>query len=367
MKIYIVTTHFANNMGALLQCYALSKHLNLIKDVECQVLNYLPKDDDLSWKFWPKPECFKDIFKNLASMMPNKLICRIRKNNLMRSFINNYLPVTTEKYRRCDILSAPPAADAYICGSDQIWNFRLFNDLTYYLDFCNLPNTRRISYAASITEFWDDKQRNLVKPYLQKFDTLTIRDRNYVDPVSRLAGKKVHLVCDPVFLLDKDEWCSFANEEKCPKEPYILCYFISVPEIAIEAVKKLRMKTGYKVVHLNVNVRDRFHADINIRVADPRDFVGLIKNASYICTNSFHCTSFSIIFKKEFMFLKGVKDERAETLKDIFKLSNVIMDKSAIDDISNTDFHVNYTAGKESGEKFILESKQILQDSLWEI
>lgn len=30
------------------------------------------------------------------------------------------------------------------------------------------------------------------------------------------------------------------------------------------------------------------------------EFVGLIKNAEYICTNSFHGTAFSVIYKKNF-------------------------------------------------------------------
>lgn len=365
MKVYIVTTHFANNMGALLQCYALSKYLKCNEFVDCEVLNYLPKDDDLSWKLWPKPECLKDIIKNVYSLMPHKVISKIRKNQVMRSFISNYLPITEKIYKRKDLLQSPPEADVYICGSDQIWNFRIFDDLTYYLDFCDKIQTRRISYAASITDFWNTKQQALVQPYLHKFDTITLRDKNYVSAVSEIAVKEVSLVCDPVFLLSKEEWTSFAKEDLCLDEPYILCYFISVPNIALEAVENLRKRTGYKVVHLNVNSRDRFNSDINIRVADPRDFVGLIKNASYLCTNSFHCSSFSIIFQKDYMFLKGTIDERAETLMEIFKIPNVIMNKDAVDKLKTTDYHVAYEDGKESGDLFVSRSKEILHNSIW--
>lgn len=365
MKIYIITTHFVNNMGALLQCYALSKFLRTEESIDCELLNYLPNDDDLSWKLWPKPECFKDILKNLYSLMPHKIVTKIRKNRVMKTFITEYLPVTVKKYRRKDLLNNPPSADAYICGSDQIWNFRLFDDLTYYLDFCDKLQTRRISYAASITDYWSKKQQEIVRPCLQKFDTITLRDRNFVSAVSEIANKKVSFVCDPVFLLSRNEWSSFAKEDMCLDEPYILCYFISVPNIALKAVENLQKKTGYKVVHLNVNSRDRFNSDYNIRIADPRDFVGLIKNAAYLCTNSFHCSSFSIIFQKDFMFLKETRDERAETLKEIFKIPNVIMTPKSVDLLKCKDYHVDYSYGKDSGELFIKQSKKILHNSIW--
>lgn len=366
MKILIITTHFANNMGALLQCYALLKYIRANETSDCEVLNYLPKDNNLSWKLCPKPRCFKDVLKNAYSLLPNKVISKLKKNHVMKTFISNYLPLTDRVYRRKDMLSIPPVADAYICGSDQIWNFRLFDDLTYYLDFCDLlPNTRRISYAASITNFWDKQQVEKVESSLKKFDTITLRDRNFVKSVSQIAQQDVSFVCDPVFLLSKEEWLSFAKEDKCIDEPYILCYFISVPDIAVKAVEKLRKRTGYKVIHLNVNVRDRFNSDYNIKIADPRDFIGLIKNATYVCTNSFHCSCYSIIFKKDFMFLKGTKDERAETLKEIFKIPDVIMTPDSIDKLCNENYHVDYSNGLESGDLFVKQSKGILHSSIW--
>ena len=41
-KILTLTTQFANNQGAILQCYALQHFLSSLKDVECQVIDYYP-------------------------------------------------------------------------------------------------------------------------------------------------------------------------------------------------------------------------------------------------------------------------------------------------------------------------------------
>ena len=366
MKIYTVTTQFANNMGALLQCYALSAYLNNEEHVDCTVLNYLPKDHHVSWSYCPKPTCFKDVLKNLLLMMPCKLYETYRKNKKVRRFINDYIVLSKKTYTRKTILNNPPCADAYICGSDQIWNFRLFNDHTYYLDFCDkIPGVKRISYAASITDYWNEAQIESIKPLLKRFDTLTLRDRSFVDSVAKISGRKVSFVADPVFLLSRDKWSKIANEEFCINEPYILCYFIGVPGMAVKAVENLRKKTGYKVIHLNVNARDRFQSDVNIRVADPLDFVGLIKNATYVCTNSFHCSSFSIIFRKNLLFLKDSRDERVESLKDIFNIPEIIMKQEDIETLKTADYSTDYSRGGDDGRSFIEFSKKVLHDSLW--
>ena len=41
-RVLTLTTQYANNMGALLQCYALSRYLKENENVECKVLQYNP-------------------------------------------------------------------------------------------------------------------------------------------------------------------------------------------------------------------------------------------------------------------------------------------------------------------------------------
>ena len=53
-KILTVTTQYANNQGALLQCYALQHFLSKQDDVDCEVIKYYPDGFLNSWKFFPK-------------------------------------------------------------------------------------------------------------------------------------------------------------------------------------------------------------------------------------------------------------------------------------------------------------------------
>ena len=57
---------------------------------------------------------------------------------------------------------------------------------------------------------------------------------------------------------------------------------------------------GLKTVLVTRNLRPRRRVDEVVRNAGPRQFVSLIANASYVVTNSFHGTAFSVIFGKSF-------------------------------------------------------------------
>lgn len=366
MKVYTLTTHFANNMGALLQCYALAKHINEMENCECEVLDYLPKGYNTSWSYFPKPKCVKDVLKNIRNLTPSRIFSRYRKNKEMRRFIKKYIPISSCTYNRKQIIATPPYADAIICGSDQMWNFRLFDDLTYYMDFCSgSVQTKKLSYAASIAEFWNEEQIGRIKKLLHSMDAISIRDESFVKPVSEIAEKEVSFVCDPVFLLDKIQWSKIADERYCIDEPYIFCYFIGVPDIAVRAVEALKAFSKCKVIHLNLNARDRFNSDVDVRISNPCDFVGLIKNARYVCTNSFHCTAFSIIYQKDILYLKQQKDERAETLKSIFKIPEIIIKEDMIETIKTNGHKVDYSQGFDSAQKFINKSKDFLHNCLW--
>lgn len=368
MKILTLTTQYANNYGALLQCYALSRILNERADIDCQVLQYLPEGYSKSWTFWPPVNDFRSLLKNIYSLIRVDLVLvRLRKQKLMRKFIAEYIPLTPAKYKRKKIIASPPIADCYICGSDQIWNFQFRIDFTFFFDFTyENKKCKRIAYAPSIAVPWSDEQSKMMKPYLEQFDYLSIRENSNLEQIKSLVPHKdIQIVADPVFLLGQSEWNKIA---KIPpiQEPYIFCYFLSVPELAVQTVKKLRELTGYKVVHLNLNALDKFNSDYEIRVADPTDFVGLIRQANLICTNSFHCSAFSIIYKKNFCCIpKNMGNERIESLQQVFQLKDLFISEKCLATLSIADLTIDYSKGEASGKVFIEASKNYLFNAIY--
>lgn len=368
MKVLTITTSYANNYGALLQCYALSHYLNQQQGIECEVIQYYRPNANNSWEIVRTPQCMRDVLRNLYVLAHFKMVYAIkRKNEKMRQFINNFIPLTKESWHTPEeIRHNPPQADAYICGSDQIWNMKyLFKGKTvYFLDF--VREGKRIAYAPSIADPWQEEHIRMLSPHLSKFDAISIREKGNLGQVQQIFPEAT-VTIDPVFLLSRENWTSFANTSLCPKEPYILCYFLSVTDFAVKAVKKIRELTGLKVVHLNLNALDKFNSDYNIKVADPRDFVGLIANATYLCTNSFHCSAFSVIFRKNFVFIpKNMANERVINLQNLFKLGDICLNENKLATLTKEKLAIDYTNGTASSEAFIRYSKEFLNKALYE-
>lgn len=367
MNLYTLTTQYANNIGALLQCYALSHYLSSQDGVTCQVIDYWPKDSHRSWEIVPHPRNWKEAIKNIIRALNIRFILEKKKKiKLMKSFIKKYIPLTPLKYNHAMLHSHPPIGNAYICGSDQIWNFTIFDDMSYYFDFVdNVPGAKRISYAASIADSWNEKQQQKVSKYLKKFTAISIREKGNMLCLNNALGnqKKAEWVIDPVFLLDTKDWDHIARNPN-KNEPYILCYFLNVDSFAVKVIHKIRKETRLKVINLGLDVIDKINSDEFIRVYDPCDFIGYIKNATYIFTNSFHCSAFSTIYHKNFCFIpKSWANERILSLQEIFKY-NVVMNRERFNDLKAADLTIDYSIGDESGREFIEQSKQFLLNAI---
>lgn len=108
MKVLTLTTQYANNFGALLQCYALSKYINKYEHCECEVIDYLPKDYQRSWAVLNKPRNWKDLLRQMLYLVrPDMVTGKIARNKVMKRFINSRLPLTKTSYNRRTILSSP--------------------------------------------------------------------------------------------------------------------------------------------------------------------------------------------------------------------------------------------------------------------
>lgn len=364
-KILTLTTQFANNQGAILQCYALQHFLSKVDGVDCLVIDYYPKGAERSWVALPFPKTLKQFLKNIYTLFNVKwMIGKKKKCKVMREFIKNYIVTTPQKYDRNAILSNPPKADFYICGSDQIWNFVIFDDMTYYFDFVDkVPGAKRIAYAASLSDPWNEDQGKKVNPFLEKFSELAIREVGHVSLVQKYApSKDVKWVCDPVFLLLTSQWDEIAVGPH-ETEPYILCYFLNIDSKAVEFVNKMKKLTGYKVINLVLSSREKFKSDKLVYAYTPKEFVGYIKHASFIITNSFHCSAFSSMYRKNFRFIpKSWANERLTSLEELFGYK-VIMTQEMINKFTVEDMPLDYSkAGKM--DDFIAQSKKYLLHSI---
>jgi hypothetical protein len=118
--------------------------------------------------------------------------------------------------------------------------------------------------------------------------------------LSKLTGKYIPLVLDPIFLTSQDIWNKLAVAPD-EKEEYIFVYCLKDTPSALKIAQKIKKTSGVKRILLLTPNDLRFYLGCKqIYSSGPQEFIGLIKNARFIVTDSFHGTAFSVLFNKEF-------------------------------------------------------------------
>lgn len=341
-KVGIVSCYFKNNYGSMLQAYATKKILDN-NNIENETINI---DNNIDFEKGKKKyyltqitnfNFIKSKFGMIKLKFDKKLIKGLGKNISIRDDkykefrkqfnLSKYCPdyaslnkMAKEKY--CDI----------IVGSDQLW--LPVNVVSDYYTLNWVPdNINKISYSTSfgISKI-PEKYSDDYKKFLSRINHLSVREESGVD-IIKGYGINAKLVCDPTILLTKEEWKNESIKNKIIKEKYILCYFLGSNIEHRKFAERLKQKTGYKIVSLNhadeyVKYSDKF-ADIIPYNIGPREWINLVENAEYVCTDSFHGTVFSLIFNKMFFDFRRYKpnskmstNSRIDSLLNLVGISN---------------------------------------------
>ena len=323
-KIGIITTSNAINYGAVLQAFALKKSLQAVFNGEVEIINYCGSLRVTGREYYRENTSIKNLIYNLVSFM-NFAYKRNRKRliNKFDDFKRASLELNDHVLYTKEEIEKSMDYDTLVCGSDQIWNLNLYKDDVFFLRFEeNYPDIKYCSYAASIAESMTEEQEKYISKSISHFDLLSVRETASIELVENLSNKKVQLVTDPVYLLDSVTWNSIISGIKNRfSEKYTLVFMIGHSKSDQIIVDKICNDSGFKVVVIELHPLRYIKGDYYVFDASPLEFVSLIKNAEMIITDSFHATSFSIIFNKEFYTVpRGKRNSRTENLFDMFGL-----------------------------------------------
>lgn len=282
--IGIITSHNADNYGAVLQCYALQETLRrLCPQDEVCVIDY-------------RSPAIERMFKTL----------KMRKTAIATFMQFLYLPANAhtkkafEGFRKRFLSIKEPAEfseyDLIVYGSDQIWNTVLLNaDETF---FGAGYDGKKVAYAASSGGELEITER--IHELLRAFSAISCREESLTEQLRRDLNSSAPItVCDPVFLFAKDDWLKIA---KPPQEQgYVLVYFSN--PLLIEETQALAKRFNKKVIEVvsRRGVRSLFCRQREfVASISPEEFLGYIACADFVCTTSFHGTAFSILLEKDF-------------------------------------------------------------------
>ncbi len=340
-KVGIVSCYFQRNYGSMLQAYATQMALDR--------LGYMNETIDVSgfWreikrskiKYFVKASLTSDILLYKFGMARSVLMKRFLKNKYQSfsaireqrfdSFCKEHFRIS-EQYPSKRVL-AEECADRYfavVVGSDQLWLPGNIAADYYTLNFVP-QNVNTIAYATSFGQAAlpsDSAQKASI--FLKKIRHISTREESGQKLILKLSGRRVPIVCDPVLLFSGEEWMRIQCPEPLEKDKYILCYFLGKNPACRRFSGKLKEKTGYKMIvlpHLDEFIKeDEHYGDEKLYDIDPADFLNLIRNAEYVCTDSFHCTAFSILYRKKFFtfrrFTEKTRQSTNSRIESLFHL-----------------------------------------------
>jgi hypothetical protein len=268
---------------------------------------------------------------------------------------------------------SPPPFDAYVCGSDQIWNPFMCRpdnvpgfDPAYFLELA--PASKRITYAPSISvpEIPSALQGEFLR-LAKGIKWLSCRERQGAETIARLCGRAVKWVADPVLLLSVADWRRVATP--MPPGRYLLCYFLGTGEGYRAFARKLAKQHGLKVKVISIVPDDieTLGAE-DVGSSGPAEFLSLVMGAACVCTDSFHGTLFSIIFERPFfVFERPGSSCQQSAISRIYSILGRLGLSARLcqgDDRSLHELAIDYDGVRSRLEAYRAESLNYLSEAL---
>lgn len=382
-KVAIVSCYFKHNYGSMLQAFATQQVLDNL-GVENETINI---DENVDFANGKKKYYMTQI-TNFTFIRSKLGMIKLKFDKKLKKDLGKNISIRDKKYKEFEAKFRLTKAykdyqeltekckdySSVLVGSDQLW--LPVNVVADYYTLNWVPDdVNKISFATSfgVSEV-PEKYKEKYKKFLDRIDNLSVREEAGCKLVDELSSNEATLVCDPTLLLTKDEWMTIQEEEPIIKEKYILCYFLGSNIEHRKFAERLKEKAGCKIVSLN-------HADEYVKYSDvfadetpydigPAEWINLIRNAEYVCTDSFHGTVFSLLNNKKFFtFRRYNNSSKVSTNSRIDSLLNIVdlHDRLLIgsEDVSELiSKEINYDDANKKIDEFRLKSKEFLKNAL---
>lgn len=325
-KIKIITFVNENNYGALLQSFALQE--------ACKQLGFSVSFID--YNFARPKGSFRDrvlywISNPIQFLYKIKLLSPPDNRVSFSSFVdfrNKYLVIEGKKYSSInDLTIAPPAADVYITGSDQVWSPRIVSKehlRSFFLCF-GQTGVRRISYAASFGgQSFSSATVEYINNHLIGFDFCSIREHDLSKNLKRIGVETYDLVPDPTLLID---WSHRKEISFALERTKQIGLFILNPkhrDVFFNAIQYL----GSKVVPFEIN------EGVESKSTDPFSWISNLSKCHFFVTDSYHAVIFSIVTKTSFAVLLHVGHDEERNVRILELLSRLGLESRSVSSLT---------------------------------
>ena len=338
--IGLVTCYFHHNYGSMLQAYATEMIMQQMglpyQTIACKApINYMKENKLLyiikklliaDWKMRLGKMKIERAKKEYPEFAKNWEI----RNKAFDKFADTFFHVSPYCKNREELTKMAENYSAFLVGSDQLWRTDSVEHGYYTLEWVP-DNIRKIAYSTSIGVKevpWFQVEKN--KRFMNRFDHIALREQSACDLVYKLTGRKVPVVLDPTLLFTGEQWMDIQKQEPLTDGKYIFCYLLGNNPSQREFIKQVNEKTGYKIVALQ-QLDDYIPSDEGFAdeapYVGPREFLNYIRNAEFVFTDSFHCSVFSILYKKNFFtfsrFAEGAKQSTNTRIDNLLHITGL--------------------------------------------
>lgn len=231
--------------------------------------------------------------------------------------------------------------DAFVAGSDQVWRPDYVDVAKYLFDF--LPDSftgPRVAYAASFgsdSPLFSDMQRSATASLAARLTAVSVREESGVMICRSLWGIEAEHLVDPTLLLAVDDYRALipsrvtADTKSVPTQ-----YVLDRTGDKLEVLKALESRFVGNFHDLYPVLPSSFAEYRRERQAYDRPTVegwlSALSKASFVATDSFHGSVFSILFERPFVTLPNAArgSSRFTSLLRLFGLERRLV--TSVDD-----------------------------------
>lgn len=358
MKIGILTFHDAFNYGAVLQAHALQRYLTENTGHSIEIIDYIPDHKTRLFRIKPTSRNpIKKIFFRIAEKKYGRDIYQCQEK--FESFIKEFHSLSPKKYRTEEDFKCSDY-ECVISGSDQVFNPKKDSNI-YYLGFKSNIGIK-IAYAPSfgVSKITDEFKR-LITPWINDYKYLSSREEGGAEILKDIIGKDIPVVCDPICLVSKSQWESILQVP--PVENFIFVFDLNGGKNLMKVANRLKKQTGLEIMYTSLK---SYHPYVSgckiIHNLGPLEWLGFIKKASYVVTDSFHAIMFSLILETKVIANIASQNTSSRIYTIMSKLN--IIDQIVEASESFSIYNISFKDYKKELENFIEASKLFLSSSL---
>lgn len=345
MKINLYTVYNAYNYGAFLQSYALQETLKRLGADPCFIACGAATN--------PSESTYGGLRRRITLLLNSGANPRMALHYLLR---NSRMK---KAQKNLQTNSEPSPGALSLIGSDELWNIKneriRFVPEFYGLALKGAAACYAISCGQSL-KIWDFPADAIEG--IRKINSVSVRDRTTRALYREITGSDCYEVLDPVFLYDFE--LPF-RKKASGKHPYLLVYGKIDDQQLIQSISNYAKAMGLKIISCGIyNSWCR-----NNLACGPFEFPSIVKNASYVVTNTFHGIAFSIIYGRN--FAACVRSAKADDLLDKFGLADRrVNTPEALAQILSTDWdkaEIKQAVSKEKKISFDYLSRLIKENT----